>query len=141
MSKIIGFNNAIFWTDDTEILYCEFSNTDSNIKLERKNVESYIEAITKLCDGKSMPFIVDLRNTCGTFPIAAAKLLAKSPELVKLRISESYLINTIEIKLLIGMYKKLYDKIIPFGIFKDLSSAKGFCQEAKNNYASNSNML
>lgn len=141
MSKVIGFNNAIFWTDDTEILYCEFSNTDPNIKLDEKSVESYIKAIITLCDGKPMPFLIDLRDTCGTFTIASAKLLAKNPELVELRISESYLINTMGIKLLIGLYKRLYDRVTPFGIFKDLNSAIDFCLDAKYNYAANSNML
>ncbi len=128
---MIGFNNAIFWTDDTEILYCEFNNNDPNLKLERNNVESYIKAISTLCDGKAMPFLIDLKGTCGTFSISAAKLVAKNPELIKLRISESYLINTIGIKLLLAFYKRLYDPITPFGVFKDMASAKEYCLEAK----------
>lgn len=141
MNKVIGFNNAIFWTDDTEILYCEFSNADPNSKLEAKNVKSYMKAIITLCDGKSMPFLIDLRDTCGSFTIEAAKLLAKNPELVELRVSESYLINSMGIKLLIGLYKRLYDRITPFQIFKDLNSAIDFCLEAKYNNDSNSNIL
>ena len=134
MSKMIGFNNAIFWTDETEILYCEFSNTDPSLKLETDRVEAYIEAITSLCDGKAMPFLIDLKGTRGTFSISAAKLVAKNPDLMKLRISESYLINTIGVKLLIGFYKRLYDPITPFGVFNELIDAKEFCNLTKGEF-------
>ena len=135
---MIGFNNALFWTDETEILYCEFNNSDPSVKLETNNVESYIKAITTLCDGKAMPFLINLKGTRGTFSISAAKLVAKSPELIKLRISESYIINTIGIKLLLSFYKRLYDPITPFGLFNDISAAKEFCLDTKNKFYSKS---
>ncbi|WP_040282136.1 DUF7793 family protein [Psychroserpens damuponensis] len=134
MSKMIGFKNAIFWTDDTGILYCEFSNNDPSFKLDIDNVMSYIKAITTLCDGKAMPFLIDLKDTCGTFSMTAAKLVAKNPDLIKLRISESYLIDRLGVKLLIAFYKRLYDPITPFKVFNDLEPAKNFCLETKNIY-------
>lgn len=134
MSEIIGFSNAIFWTDDTDILYCEFSNNDPSLKLNIDNVESYINAIIKLCNGKPMPFLINLKGTRGTFSVTAAKFVAKSPELMKLRISESYLINSMGIKLLIGFYKRLYDPVTPFGIFNEMDLALDYCKETKGVY-------
>ncbi len=134
MCKIIGFNNAVFWTDETGILYCEFSNNDPNFKLELNNVKLYIKAITKLCDGKPMPFLIDLKDTCGTFSVSAAKLMAHNPELIKLRISESYVINTFGMKLLLSFYKRLYDRVTPFAIFTDLELAKAYCLERKDKF-------
>lgn len=134
MSKIIGFNNAIFWTDDTGILYCEFSNNDPDVKLELTNIKLYIKAIITLCEGKPMPFLIDLKETQGTFSIAAAKLLAHNPELVKLRISESYVINSPGMKLLLSFYKRLYSRITPFAVFNDLELAEEYCIDAKNEF-------
>ena len=134
MSKIIGFNNAIFWTDDTGILYCEFSNNDPDVKLELNNIKLYIKAIITLCEGKPMPFLIDLKETQGAFSMAAAKLLAHNPELVKLRISESYVINTVGMKLLLAFYKRLYNRITPFAIFNDFVLAEEYCIEAKNKF-------
>ncbi|WP_178984920.1 DUF7793 family protein [Winogradskyella helgolandensis] len=133
MSKIIGFNNAIFWTDDTGILYCEFNNDDPNFKLELNNVELYIKAITTLCDGNAMPFLIDLKGTRGTFSVSAAKMLAQNPEIIKLRISESYVVNNLGMKLLLSFYKRLYDHVTPFAIFNDVALAKKYALETKNN--------
>jgi len=135
---MIGFNNAMFWTDEANILYCEFNNDDAGAKLELSLLKSYIAAIIKLCNGKAMPFIIDLKGARGTFSIAAAKYLASNPELEKLKISESYISNTIGTKLLIGFYKRLYDPITPFGVFKDIAAAKKHSLAIKNNlYESN----
>ena len=131
MSKVIKFKNAMFWTDDSDILYCEFSNSKPNSKLESKNVERYIDAIISLCNGKAMPFLIDLRGSRGTFSISAAKLLAQSKELSKVRISESFVINTIGIRLLIASYKRLYDPITPFSVFNNTEDAKEFCDQYK----------
>jgi hypothetical protein len=129
---MIKFHNAMFWTDDTDILYCEFTNQKHNHKLDVDFVKFYIDAITNLCNGKAMPFLIDLRGSRGTFSISAAKLLAKDSELIKLRISESFVTNTIGIKLLITTYKRLYDPITPFGIFNNIEDAKIFCNAYKN---------
>lgn len=131
MSRIIKFPNASFWTDDSEILYCEFSNKKPNHKLEYNTVRVYIDAVISLCKGKAMPFLIDLRASKGTFSISAAKLIATSPELTKLRISESFVTNTIGIKLLITSYKRLYDPVTPFGIFNNRQDAKEFCNDYK----------
>ncbi|NNE31488.1 MAG: hypothetical protein HKN40_03870 [Winogradskyella sp.] len=132
MSEIIGFNNAIFWTDDSEILYCEFNNSDPNFKLNHDNKQSYIQAITKLCKGRTMPFLIDLKGTRGTFSVSATKFLANSPELKNVRTSESYITNALSTKLLIGVYKRLYDPITPFGVFSEFDDAENFCLRAKD---------
>ncbi|WP_430468391.1 hypothetical protein [Winogradskyella ouciana] len=134
MSNIIGFNNAIFWTDDTEILYCEFSNTDPNAKLESTKAKLYIKAITTLCKGKAMPFVIDLTETCGTFTTSVAKFIVRNSELKKLRISESFIIGTTGVKLLITLYKKFYDPATPFRIFADQNLAQAYSLETKQKY-------
>ncbi|NRD20376.1 hypothetical protein HNV08_09985 [Winogradskyella eckloniae] len=134
MSKVIGFNNAVFWTDHTEILYCEFNNSVPNLKLEQKVIESYIEAIANLCNEKPMPFLIDLKETRGTYTISIAKLIAKNQELEKLKITESYVINSAASRLLIGFYRKMYNDVTPIGLFKDYTLAKDYCLNAKQTY-------
>jgi hypothetical protein len=136
--ELIIFENAMFWTDRSEILYCKFNNEDSESKLNYRRVNLYIKAIVKLCNGRPMPFLIDVRDTKGTFSITAAKLLTNNPELLKLRISESFITNTIGMRLLITAYKRIYNPITPYGVFSELEAAKDYCFETKNNfYASN----
>ena len=128
---MIQFPNATFWTDASEILYCDCRNNDASLKLKYNEVQLYIDTIITLCNGKALPFIIDLRGTHGTFSVSAAKLLAKSPDLARLRIIEAYVVNTINMRLLVASYKRLYDPMTPFGIFKTIKDAKDFCNEHK----------
>jgi len=132
MQKVITLQNAVFWTDDSDILRIEFKNTDPSFKLEIGSVKHFISEITSLCEGKAMPFLIDLSATRGTFTVSAAKLLANSPDLQLLRVSEAYVTKTINTKLLITSYKRLYEPITPFAIFNNVKSAIKYCEEFKN---------
>jgi len=131
MRKEIQFKNLVFWTDASELLYCEFRNNNPSHQLKRKDVKLYIDAISTLCNGRAMPFLADLRGVHGAFSVAAAKLLAKSPDLARLIILEAYVTNTLDIRLLVASYKRLYDPITPFGIFDTVEDAKDFCNDYK----------
>ena len=131
---IIIYENAMFWTDGSGILYCKFNNKDSNSKLDYNKAKLYISAVTKLCNGKAMPFLIDVRNTRGTFSIDAAKLISKDISLIKLRISEAFIIKNIGITLLIATYKRIYNPITPYGVFRDLEDAKAYSLETQKGF-------
>jgi len=131
MRKEIQFKNILFWTDASEIVYSEVRNNDPRHQLKRIDVKLYIDAISTLCNGKAMPFIADLRGIHGAFSVRAAKLLSKSPDLARLIILEAYVTDTLDIRLLVASYKRLYDPITPFGIFDTIEDAKDFCNEYK----------
>jgi hypothetical protein len=131
-STTIG--HAKFWTDSDDILHCQFNNNDADYRMEADNAKLYIAAITDLCKGKAMPFLIDIRNSRGTFSSLAAKLMSKSPELKNVRISEAFVINNMAIRLLITNYKRVYDPKTPFVIFKDVEEARNYCIDTKNTY-------
>lgn len=133
MENLIEIGYAKFWTDNN-ILYCQFNNDSPKLKLKPERVALYIDAITKLCKGKAMPFLIDLRNSRGTYCSSAANLFAKSPALIKLRMSEAFILNSIGIKLLITSYKRLYDPLTPFSVFANMAEAEAYCREIKNNF-------
>ena len=131
MSSIIIFPKVKFWIEENEILHCQFENHDSSHKLSVSNVLEYIKAILELTEGVPMPFLIDLRNTKGTFEHKAAKLLATHPELIKLKLAEAYVSNSMNMRLLILSYKRLYDPNTPYQIFKSDTPALQYCLEAK----------
>jgi hypothetical protein len=133
MENIIAIGYSKFWTSD-DILYIQFCNNQSNSKLVSEKVELYIEVITKLCQGKAMPFLIDARDSRGTFSSSAASLIARSPALVNLRISEAFILNSIGIKLLIESYKRIYEPKTPYAIFSELAAAKEYCVASKNKF-------
>lgn len=131
---IIIYEDAMFWTDGSGILYCKFNNKDTNSKLDYRRAKLYIRAITKLCNGQAMPFLIDVRDARGTFSISAAKLLAKNLDLLRLRISEAFITNSLGINLLITTYKRIYNPITPFGVFNELVDAKKYSLETKSEF-------
>ncbi|QRM88228.1 hypothetical protein FG167_02975 [Lacinutrix sp. WUR7] len=133
MDNIIKIGNSKFWTD-SGILYCQFRNNSTNYKFGTESVALFIHAIDKLCKGKPMPFLIDTRDSQGTFTRESANLLANSPTLVKLRMSEAYVFNTIGIKLVVASYKRIYEPSTPFSVFNNLESAKAYCVETINNF-------
>ncbi|SKB57706.1 hypothetical protein SAMN05660866_02223 [Maribacter arcticus] len=132
MENIITYEHATLWTDTNGILFCKINNLDAHNKLDFKSAQLYLEAIIKLTNGVPMPFLIDLRDTKGTFSIAAAQLLSKKFNTLPLVVSTAYVVNSLSINLLIQSYKRIYDTKIPFEIFKDMTSAKNYCLKYMN---------
>ena len=134
MKNIIKIGHAKFWTDRNDILYCQINSDNPKYKLDSNIVKLYINAIVKLCGGKAMPFLIDARDSRGTFSPAAASLFSNATELSELKISEAFIINSIGSKLLIRSYKRIYDPITPHSIFNDMVTALEYCIETKNKF-------
>lgn len=140
MSNIVfhKYEKAKFWTD-SGILFCEFYNKDVNHKLSVETVKKYIETIKEISKGKSMPFLIDVRNSLGTFSIAAAELFANSTDLKRIRLSEAFIVNSINVKLLISSYKRIYEPITPFQFFNNKQKAIQYCIESKRSFYADKN--
>lgn len=132
MEGMIIYEHATIWTDSSGILFCKFKSLNANNKLDYPKAELCIEAISKLSKGISMPLLIDLRDTKGTFSIAAARFLARSFNNLSLIISEAYVINSLSINILIRSYKRLYDTSIPYAVFNTMEMAERYCLEFKN---------
>ena len=133
MGNKIKVGLSEFWTDEG-ILHCCFRNQDTSYRFDLDSVNLFINAIDQLCKGKPMPFLIDSRGFRGVFTRESADLVANSPVLEKIRVSEAFVQNSIGIKLVIAFYKRIYEPITPFGVFDDLESAKEYCVESKNEY-------
>jgi len=132
MELQIKFKEADFWTDESNILYCKPSNALEFQKMELDDVKNYIVAIEKITNGRSMPFLIDLRGIKGTFSILAAKELSKNKKLCQLRLSEAFVVNSISMKLLVLSYKRIFDPKTPFMLFNDMGMAKEYCKQIIN---------
>tara|TARA_R110002074_G_scaffold349981_2_gene520775 strand:- start:43814 stop:44233 length:420 start_codon:yes stop_codon:yes gene_type:complete len=132
MENIITYEHATLWTESNGILFCKINNLDAHNQLDFKSAQLYIEAIIKLTNGVPLPFVIDLRDTKGTFSIAAAQLLSKKFNSMPLIVSAAYVVNSLAINLLIQSYKRIYDTKIPHAIFKDMTTATSYCLKYKN---------
>ncbi|WP_100611019.1 DUF7793 family protein [Confluentibacter lentus] len=129
--RIIIINKTRFWTDSRGILFCEFQNKGTYLTLEVDAIEKYEKAISELSQGNPMPFLIDVRDVQSNFSIETAKLFANNVVFKKIRISEAYVINSINTKLLINTYKRIYEPTTPFKIFKDYDEALEYLIKVK----------
>ncbi|WP_308993203.1 hypothetical protein QLS71_008240 [Mariniflexile litorale] len=134
INKVIKLNKAKFWTNSLGIIFCEFNNTETFLTLEVDTVERYEKAISTLSQGKPMPFLIDIRNNQGNFSTQAAKLFANSLVFEKIRVSEAFVINSINTKLLINTYKRIYEPNTPFKIFHDFDEALTYLINVKKTF-------
>lgn len=132
-NEIIELERAKFWIDD-DILFCKIQNPDKNRNLNAETANMYMDVVMKLCKGKSMPFVIDLRNSKGVFLIEAAKNLASNKEFRMLSLSEAFVVNSLNIKLLISSYKRIYEPVTPYKIFENYQEALQYAFKTKQLY-------
>ncbi|MDO6595369.1 hypothetical protein Q4512_00500 [Oceanihabitans sp. 2_MG-2023] len=133
MGNIISIGFSKFWTFN-DVLHIQFRNKKKNNKFQINEAKLFVKSIDALCNNKPMPFLIDVRDSNGTFTAEAANLIANSPTLLKLRISEAFVINTISAKIGLASYKRTQKPINPYSVFGDIQSAKDYCLETKNNF-------
>lgn len=131
-STVIEYNNVKFWMD-RGILFCKIINTDASRLLPRDRVEKYIETIKNLTNARPTPFIVDMRHALGSFSIDVAKFLANNPVLNSIRLCEAFITSSINTKLLVHSYKRIFEPTTPFQIFDNPEQAINYCLTIKKN--------
>ena len=134
-----NFNIVRFWTE-SNILFCQFLNTDLNYKLTDRDMERFLKAIEDLTKEKCMPLVVDLRNVVCNFTVEAFKLLAINESFCQRITFEAFVTNSIKGKLLVLAYKRIFEPKKPFKIFDDVEKAVQYCTEEKKNVCKPQNL-
>ncbi|OBX23094.1 MULTISPECIES: DUF7793 family protein [Bizionia] len=129
---ILNYSKKVeFWIEN-EILFCKFNQADCYLTIE--SAEAYLLKILKLTEGKPRPLLIDIRNFTGNFSPLAAKFFTESSILKHFVIAQAFVVNTLNGKLLIGSYKRLFAQGAHVQIFGDTETALAFCMESKNTY-------
>ena len=134
MKNIQTVGHAKFWKDENNIINLKFNSIEDYYIFDITAAKKYVSVIKNLCNGNPMSIIIDLRGFHGTFSTEAANFIAKSSDLLKLRISEAFILNSIGTKLLIASYKRIYDPLTPHITCNDYETATLYCKEARDLY-------
>ena len=132
MGDYINFERTKFWVEQ-DVLCCEIHSNGSHRDIQTDILKGHIETIVDICHNQPMPFLIDTRNVKGTYIISSAKLLATSPELDKVRTAEVFVVDSMNINLLINSYKRIFNPNTPYRIFKNYDKAMAYCLEIKHN--------
>ncbi|WP_157358328.1 hypothetical protein [Winogradskyella sp. J14-2] len=128
ITTIYDFETVRLWIDEG-ILFCQFLNTSMSYKLMEKDVVNYLKTIKQLTEGRSVPMVVDLRNVVGSFSVEAVKLISNNEAFQQNTTRQAFVINTLQSKLLVLAFKRIYEPHKPFRIFEDVNKAMEYCAE------------
>lgn len=119
---------VIFWIEN-DILFCRFNQSDCY--LSAANAKTYVSQVEEIIKGKRLPCIIDVRKFIGNFSLTAAKIFTKS-SIIKNITVHAFVADTINAKLLIASYNRLYLKATHFHVFEKMETAIEFSIQSQN---------
>lgn len=125
-----------FWIEN-DILFCKFNQADCY--LSEVAAKAYLSIIKEKVKGKPMPFIIDIRNFVGNFSPTAIKIFSDSLFFKTHIISQAFVVNTLQSKLQIGSYIRIFVQDAQVEIFDGMETALAYSIESRNKFNSNRN--
>lgn len=119
MEEIV-LKTATLRIDASGILRVRYHN---DVDMTPEDAKRHINAVVKLCSGRKRPFLIDTRNTRGTYSQEAMRKLAKNPEIVRLRKAQAIIIDSLPNRLLANFYIKFHKPVNPIKIFEKENEA------------------
>lgn len=117
--------NRKFWIEDN-ILLCKLSY--ANCFLTEDRIENYLTEIEEVLDGASLPLIVDIRKFIGSFAPEAAKRFADSQIAKRSIITQVFVADTLNAKLLVASYGRIFATNADIKVFSQMEAAVGYCK-------------
>lgn len=118
------------------ILFCKPNQTDCYLTENR--ILKYLSKIEEITEGEPMPFVIDIRKFVGNFSPEAAKIFADSP-VSKNIITQVFIADTLNGKLLISSYRRIFGNNADIRIFNQMEAALAYCVESQNKFYADKN--
>lgn len=118
------------------VLFYKLKQTDCYLTENR--IRAYLSKIEEITEGKPMPFVIDIRKFVGNFSPEAAKIFASSPISKKI-ITQVFIADTLNGKLLISSYRRIFGNDANIRIFNQMEPALAHCVESQNKFYADKN--
>ncbi len=115
-----------------DILFCIPNQHDCY--LNEFGIETLILTIKNLTKMTPMPLVIDLRKFIGNFDPQAARIFADSSIIKKMILNQAFVTNTLNCKLLVNSYKRIYVNESDIKMFNQMDAAISYCMEIKHKY-------
>lgn len=115
-----------FWIEH-DLLFCKLNPIDCY--LTEAIVRTYLLKIEIISRGKPMPLILDFRKFVGNFSPEAAKIFAGSSISKRCINAQAFIIDSLNGKLLVNSYIRIYGDELNVRIFDQKESAIEYCLE------------
>lgn len=130
MRSVIQFDGIKFWVDQ-DIIHCNLDSVFFS-KYEKANIEEiFYNAIPILSKGTYMPFLINIENLERPCALKIFNIISKSAQIKRLVLSRIFLVNSIELKVILSLNNIIVKQVVPNKIFRGYDAAVNFC---KNDY-------
>lgn len=128
MKKEIIFDNVKFWLDQ-HIIYCSFNSKFDKRILEIEIEQLFIEVITAFSLDNYKPILIDLTNLSYSKAYSLYKFISRNTNIKAHVISKSFLVRSLNEKLLFKLYGILDDGVVPIQISTNYNRAIAYSQK------------
>ncbi|MGB5420099.1 hypothetical protein [Algibacter sp.] len=128
MKNEMIFDNVKFWLDQ-HIIHCSFNEKFDDRILDNDIENLFIEVITALTIGNCKPILIDLTQVSNVKACSLYRFISRNSELKSYVISKSFLVKSINIKLLFKLLNIGNDGVIPVKISTNLNNAVQYSNE------------
>lgn len=135
-TSILNRSKKVSFRIENDLLFCELDHLDCYLREDQ--VIFFLSKIEKITEGKPMPLIIDIRKFVGNFSPEAAKLFANSSISKKCISAQAFIICSLNGKLLINSYIRIFGEEANIKVFDQMESAISFgLQFPKQNHTCN----
>ncbi len=127
MTKV-DHRTAVFSLDNDGYVWIKLKE---HADIFEQDILEFSQILDDLCDQKKRMFFIDTRNTYANISPAARKLLATNLDIVKWRMADAILVNSLHMRLLANAYRKLDSPTVLIRVFSDVEKAKIWFREVE----------
>jgi anti-anti-sigma regulatory factor len=128
MKNEIIFDNVKFWLDQ-HIIHCSFNSKFDERFLEYEIEDLFIEVISSLSIGNFKPILIDLTEVTYLNSISLYKFLSRSTQIKSSVLSKSFLVRSMDLKILLSLYNFGSIEVVPNKICTNFNMAVNYCNE------------
>lgn len=130
MKNVIEFDGIKIWSEDN-IIYCNLNSVFFETYNKSSIEELFCNIIPILSNGTYMPIIINLEHLNRPYALRIFYVISKSAVIKKLVLSRIFLVNSLELKLILSLNNILVRQIVPNKIFRRFDAAYKF---SKNDF-------
>ena len=128
MKNEIIFENVKFWQDQ-DIIHCSFNSEFDDRLLEIEIEDLFVQVIDALSNGSYKPILIDLTAVSYLNAIGLYKFISRNSQIKSYVLSKSFIVKSIDIKLLLELYNLGSDGVVPNKICTNFDRAIQYCNE------------
>ncbi|MBU2939169.1 hypothetical protein KO494_06420 [Lacinutrix sp. C3R15] len=119
---------------DQNVIFCNVVRGFNEKYISKDLEDLFSVSISNLSSGEHLPILVDMENLNFYTSIKVFKFLSNNSKIKSIVLSETFLVNSYCLKVLLSFQNFIRITVIPDAVFKSFKSAFRYCDENNKMY-------